>query len=360
MSDIDHIKITKANKLTEVRLLEVGNRLKLSDQKVVLAVVGQLSPNDEDFKDYHVKVSELVSLTGIAKENLYREIEAICNRLISSVITIKEENNLEGFVKVTWFSHAEYIPSQGIIGFSFSPRLKPYLLQLKSHFTTYSLKQVVHLKSTYSIRLYELLRQFLPLKGVNNGRSVAFREITLVDLRDYLGVEKSRYAKFYEFKRNVLDRCQLELAEHTDLKFEYTQIRAGRKINSINFKISHNAQFEEIDDGETAIPVPDSLMDKVFTKNIRELVPDISDFEIGMLTGAYSTEILYEAMYALYQAKVEGRIKGTALDYYRGILKNTRREDQAANPAASKSTAEKLTDRSWADGLNLDGPDGPE
>ena len=65
MTDIDRIKITKGNQLVEVKLLEVGNRLKLRDQKVILAVIGQISPDDEDFKDYRVTINELMALTGI-------------------------------------------------------------------------------------------------------------------------------------------------------------------------------------------------------------------------------------------------------------------------------------------------------
>lgn len=356
-TDIDKLKVTKAHKLTEVRLLEVGNRLKLRDQKVILAVLGQLSPDDEDFKHYRITINELVSITGIAKENLYRDIDKICLRLMTSAITIKEPDNPKGFLIVTWFSHSRFNPDLGHVEFSISPELKPYLLQVKSHFTTYNLSQVVHLKSTYSIRFYELLRQFLPLKGVNNGRPVAFREIRLTDLREYLGVEKGRYEKFYDFKRYVIDRCQLELAEITDLKFEYEAIRSGRKIGAIKFRITHNAQFETVENelaDEVAVPAPDHLIDPAFAKTIRGLIPDISDFEIQMMTGAYNIAMLFEAMYVMYRAQVEDRIDGEPLKYFHGILRNMHRDDEASKPPPAKTTDEKMNDRSWADGMFSD------
>lgn len=360
MTDIDQIKITKANKLTEVRLLEVGNRLKLRDQKVILAVMGQLSPDDEDFKDYRLTLNELISLTGIHKDDLYRDIHAICNRLMSTVITIKEPENPDGFLMVTWFSHAEYSPSAGYVEVSISPRLKPYLLQLKSHFTTYSLKQVVHLKSTYSIRLYELLRQFLPVKGVNNGRAVAFREITLTDLREYLGVEKGRYARFVDFKRYILERCQMELAEHTDLKFEYTQIRAGRRVNSIKFRIEHNEKFVEVEreeltgDLEVSATENNALQDTL--QYILLYLPDATNEQMFMICSTYSREVIFEGLLDLVKARTSGAIKGSDVNYFMGILKNKRREDQghALIQPKPKTTKEKLSDRSWAEDMDLD------
>ena len=357
MTDIDRIKITKGNQLVEVKLLEVGNRLKLRDQKVILAVIGQISPDDEDFKDYRVTINELIALTGISKENLYRDIGKICIRLMSSVITIKEPDNPKGFLMVTWFAHSRFHPDKGYVEFSVSPELKPYLIQVKSQFTSYNLKQVVHLKSTYAIRLYELLRQFFPVNSVRSGQKVAFREITLIDLREYLGVKKGRYAKFNEFKRNVLDRCQQELAKHTDLKLEYTLIRAGRRVNSIKFRIEHNEKFGDVENDDfiagTVTPSDESVHQDAM-KYILSFIPDATGEQILMICRIYPREVLLEGLLDLMKAQSAGIVKGSHLNYYLGILKNKRKEEREAVQQKPKTTNEKLSDRSWADDMDLD------
>jgi plasmid replication initiation protein len=38
--------------------------------------------------------------------------------------------------------------------------MKPHLLSLQSHFTMYDPKYILGLSSTYSIRIYELLKQY--------------------------------------------------------------------------------------------------------------------------------------------------------------------------------------------------------
>jgi len=53
----------------------------------------------------------------------------------------------------------------GIINFEVNPSLKPYLLNITNNFTSYHLDTIAHLKSTYTIRIYELLKQYENIKG---------------------------------------------------------------------------------------------------------------------------------------------------------------------------------------------------
>ena len=357
-TETDRLKITKANKLVEITLIETNTRLSLRDQKVILAVVGQISPDDKDFSDYRISIAELVKLTGISDENLYRDIRTICSRLMSSVITIKEPDNPDGFLMVTWFSHARYRASEGEVEFSISPELKPYLLQLKEQFTTYHLNQVINLQSTYSIRLYELLRQFLPLKAVQKGRASSFRDLSLNDLRGYLGVASGKYPKFFDFRRYVLEKAQVELEDKTDLSFDFEPVRKGRKISSIRFIIRHNIKLEEVEadelHGDLMIPLDTTKLDEYVSNAICSQLPDMSEEELSLIAELYPRDIILEALFDLMRVMSSGAIRNNPVDYYHGILKNKQKEAQMSEKKSVKSTEEKLTDRSWAEGLDLE------
>lgn len=312
-SDVDRIRITKANKLIEISLLESATRLSLRDQKVILSVIGQISPDDEEFKKYYVSIEQLEKLSGIDRNNLYRDIDAICTRLMTSVISIKEPENEDGFLKVTWFSHARYSPKKSHVEFSVSPELKPYLLKLKNNFTTYHLRQVVNLNSMYAIRLYELLRQFYPLKKARSGVTRAFRELELEELRAYLGVPKGRYQKFAEFRRNVIDKCSIELEEKTDIVFDYESVRKGRKVSSLNFHIRHNEKPEAIEssviEGEhqaAGMAPEETVLDDFLINGIRNLIPEIADFELALIGRTYSKELISESVMDLFNAQISG------------------------------------------------------
>ena len=328
----ENLKVTKANKLIEITLVESATRLSVRDQKIILAVISQISPDDEKFKTYNLSIKELVDMTGISNRNLYCNIHAICNRITSSTITIKEPSNPNGFLMASWFSDAEYKPKEGLVEFSVSPKLRPYLLKLKSHFTTYYLHQVVNLSSTYSIRMYELLRQFLPINSLNKGQSSSFREIAIDDLRGYLGVKEGRYERFAIFRKHVIEKSQDELSGKTDIAFEFEPIRVGRKVRKIKFHIRHNPRFEEIREEELTgdhIPMndqePNPEAENLIRATIQMQMPEINLAEQELILATYPREMIMEALLSLSATE----IRTTRKKAFLGILKGMRSDAKA-------------------------------
>lgn len=109
----------------------------------------------------------------------------------------------------------------------FDPLLKPFLLELSSKFTSYRLANIVKLKSTYAIRIYELLKQYENLKE---------RTISLENLRYYLDA-MDIYPNYANFKQRVLKPTQKELNQKTDISFDFEEIKSGRKVQKIRFII---------------------------------------------------------------------------------------------------------------------------
>jgi len=108
--------------------------------------------------------------------------------------------------------------------------LQEYLIQLKEHFTRYSLSNIVYLNGN-AIRLYEVLKRY-QYKGEC--------EITVEKLKFYLGIE-NKYTKFYEFKRWVLMPSQKEIEKYTDIRFEFRPCKKEKKkILSLKFYIFEN------------------------------------------------------------------------------------------------------------------------
>ena len=84
---------------------------------------------------------------------------------------------------------------------SFDPQLKPYLIQLKSHFTSIELRYVIHLQSVYAMRIYELLKQY---------RKIGERVLPIVELRHMLGILPHKYQYINDFRRYAIDIAQRE------------------------------------------------------------------------------------------------------------------------------------------------------
>ncbi|MBY0018452.1 replication initiation protein [Bacillus cereus] len=205
-------------------LIEANSRLNLVEQKMLLCLASNIEPSDRDFKTYTFPIKQFHDLLGLSGSTKYTELSKITKELISKVIEIRIGEEL---IQVSWLSSAIYNKNKGTIDLRFDPLLKPFLLELSSKFTSYRLANVVKLKSTYAIRIYELLKQYEHIKE---------RTISLENLRYYLDAIDV-YPNYANFKQRVLKPSQKELNQKTDISFEFEEIKLGRKVQKIRFII---------------------------------------------------------------------------------------------------------------------------
>ncbi|WIY59000.1 replication initiation protein [Bacillus arachidis] len=205
-------------------LIEANSRLNLVEQKMLLCLASNIEPNDRDFKTYTFPIKHFHDLLGLSGSTKYSELSKITKDLLSKVIEIRVGEEL---IQVSWLSSAIYNRNKGTIDMRFDPLLKPFLLELSNKFTSYRLANVVKLKSTYAIRIYELLKQYEDLKE---------RTISLENLRYYLDA-MDVYPNYANFKQRVLKPSQKELNQKTDISFEFEEIKLGRKVQKIRFII---------------------------------------------------------------------------------------------------------------------------
>ncbi|MED1790979.1 replication initiation protein [Brevibacillus laterosporus] len=223
MSDVHtNDLVTKSN-----RFIEANYKLGAQEQKVILLLASKIQPSDDDFKPYTFSIKEFAKLINVKGEYLYSDLRKITLNLLSKPFEIFINDTL---IQTNWLMEASY--RDGTVSLKFNSFLKPYLLQLKREFTSYRLSNIVTLKSAYSIRLYELLKQY---------ETIGTRSFDLATIRKVLGVEDI-YPVYANFKNRVIIPAQKELAKKTDISFEFTEEKAGRKVNKLVFKIFPNHQ----------------------------------------------------------------------------------------------------------------------
>lgn len=219
--------VTQANELVSARYT-----LPLAEQRLVLTMIARIQPDDEDFKPYRISVGEMADFLGVDKNSAYRECRKITKSLLTRVLEIHDPGRL---LQVNWVSSAEYIDGSGMVNLSFDPLLKPYLLQLKGNFTSCKLQMLLSFKSQYTIRMYTMLKQFELLKE---------REMELKDLREVLGLHKDLHSEYRDLKRNILLTVQKELDSKADVTFELDEIKYGRRVGAIRFRIISKKRIE--------------------------------------------------------------------------------------------------------------------
>lgn len=242
-------------------LIEASYKLTLREKRLILILTSKVEKNDEDFKKYDFSVSELAALFEIKDDSYYTQVQKITKELMSKVLIIKED---KGLLFINWLSSAKY--EVGNVSLEFSPRLKPYLLSLKKQFTSYTLKNIVQFKSVYSIRIYELLKQY-----VNTEQKE--RTIEVEDLRNKLGITeynqqgkiiKKKLKNYADLKRKVILQAQKELINKADIAFFFEEIKKGRKVVAIKFLIYLTDKKEK-----TLLPLsfPETLINNQYDHN---------------------------------------------------------------------------------------------
>ena len=251
-------RIVKANAIIEAKY-----QLSVREQKLFLYMVSLLRKDDEKFKEYKISLKDLQNVINPKETKwgaIYNDFREILISLKSKVLILQEDDKE---IILNWVNDVTAIVGTGEIQFSFSENLKPYLLQLKEKFTEYRYYNIIQIKSSYSIRIYELLKQYEKIRR---------RKFKVDELREILGIGEGKYSNYADFKRKVILTAEKELFKKTDIYFTFKEKKKGRKVDELEFMIYKNVTTNENIDIE---------QDKPGTYDLFHNQPDPSDLNVG-------------------------------------------------------------------------------
>lgn len=222
--------VTKSNYF----IMNCSYDLSLEEQKLILTLASMVQPEDEQFKPYNFRIADFIELLGIETQTKYTTIPKITKELMKKVFEIEEDDEI---IQTAWLSSVTYKKGSGTVQLEFSPKLKPYMLQLKEKFTQYQIANILSMKSKYSPRIYEILK-------CNEFKKQGYIEIEIEELRKLLKADNI-YPLYADFKRKIILKTQKELKKISDISFEFEEIKTGRKVTSIKFYIKPNKQNKQ-------------------------------------------------------------------------------------------------------------------
>lgn len=209
------------------KLIEAPCTLSLQAQKVVLIFIAMINAHEKKLKPfYQVSMKTMCYYMGLNKSGSYRKQIERAVRKVG-----KEDIYLHDNLIVKWFSSFEFLDN-GQIEVEFSQKLQWYLTDLKSkgNFTPYKLQNILPVKLKYSIKIYELLKQYKKFKE---------RTFTLEDLRYKLGIPADKYTNWKDFRKRIINPVQIELYDTTNIGFKYFPLTygKGKNITGVRFTI---------------------------------------------------------------------------------------------------------------------------
>ena len=273
------VTLWQSNVLTSARY-----ELTKLEKNILYLTMREMKPTDPLGQLYYVSTIELRERTG--EEIRYDRLRITTKKLLGRVLEADLPNG--DLLQTHFFSSVQYIKGTGTLEIGVDPKIRPFYGYLKAHFTTFQLDLAITLNSIYAKRLYEIFSMY------KNLPDKVFR-VSLDKLKLQLGLTdkdagKDKYPLYANFKHNVLKPAE-EINTATDLAFTYREIKRGRKVVELEFKVIYTTKDTEIDYNEQETALFGRL---------------INDFSLrkDQATAALRTLTPTEIMMRLYQIKL--------------------------------------------------------
>ena len=243
-----------SNKLPVVKrnpLVEAKFKTTALEYKILMVAASKISSSDDVLKDISFTVDEFCSLLDVEVEGggMYDYMKRACERLVGKPVSVKNsamkehvtdhEMGDEGYTIFPWLHHIKY--DRSTVKIRFHEYMKPLLLYVvgNEEYTKFVLENITKCDSIYSMRVYELLKQY---------QKIGERVMQLQELREILGIKKKEYEKYSHFKARVIQQAHKEINEKTDIRMEFEEIKQGRKVVAIKFYVKPKNKYAQDDD----------------------------------------------------------------------------------------------------------------
>lgn len=219
-------------------LIEASYRMTLQEQRFILSCIGKLDPKKPVPKTMMLTAQELVAnFPDIGKGNGERVLREAVDKLWERSVIVSDPEQTEEF---RWIDkRIRYHKGEARVMIRFSEDIAKYLAHMSEQFTKVALKNVSGLRSSYSIRIYELCQQFIRTK---------VRNISLDDFRELLQLD-DLYSDFRDLNKRVIAPSIKELNAKSNLDIKVERVKTGRRITGLRFTFREKDQMQ-LDLGE--------------------------------------------------------------------------------------------------------------
>ncbi|MHB1664334.1 MAG: replication initiation protein [bacterium] len=220
--ELELFKLLKNNKIIKKDNDLIFTRCDLSavQIKILSVVLGQIYKDDIEFKPFIIPAKEFLKIIGLGVEN-YSRLNTVLKDFFNK--PIESFKNVKNWKIDGWFADANC--SKGQVEINLNPELALYLLNLKQKFTTYSLDNILILKSKYDMKLYEV---FVSVLG---GNKSFIYTVEIDQFKKLLNIENM---PFYKIKQSILSKINLK---QIDIAMEYKSIKKANKTVKLSFYI---------------------------------------------------------------------------------------------------------------------------
>ena len=230
-----NLKITKAN-----CLINACYRFSLNELRIVLYGLSAIDPTSDEFPLEYTfsksKIAEFYQIPSTARPQFYKDIEKALVKQFWNQDIVYWDDEVQDFITNRWLIQIRHGGKSGNLSYVYNPLIKHHLQQLSRRFTSYFLSDVAKMKSSYSIRLYEICIMYLNASSADKTQFI----MGVDELKEKLDLT-GRYSRFNNFKQYVLTVAEIEINKFSNIRLKILPIASrswGRKIEKVQFSVS--------------------------------------------------------------------------------------------------------------------------
>jgi len=266
--------IEKQKKMMVYKAKEINEavcRLSNDAYKFILLYISMIRPDDDPTQEKLIYLKDYCLITDENQYTIKDKIHGIIKEIAKNPLSFRRANG--DFLVANWFPDAEWIEEEKKLVLSTSKKLWPFLFDLKKKldavyndkpqsiemqnnlsgvYLAYPYGRIANVKGNYTIKFYEILKP---------AQKVGELKIDLATLRVAVGAFKGDleykedgtgalkrepkyiYSAYANFKQSVLKPAQKEMAEKMDITFTFEDLKRGKKVVSLKFKIKKNENY---------------------------------------------------------------------------------------------------------------------
>ena len=226
--------IAKANTLIQQSRFS----LTVQQQRIIMTLLSQISPIDDDFKRYEFDIIDFCRAVGIDDDNgkNYKNLKDAIKALADKSIWITKEGGKETLLRWIEKADIDHGIGSGKISIRLDADMKPFLLHLQKNFTRYAVIWTLRFKSKYSFRLYEIAQSIHYHKEKPYSREYQLDE--LCRMMGASDTKKQSYQSYQNFKAKALEPAVKEINLYSDKNVKWEPIKTGKKVTGIRLTVS--------------------------------------------------------------------------------------------------------------------------
>jgi plasmid replication initiation protein len=250
-STIDNLTVVHSNDL-----IEASYGQSIDELRLINLALTKINSQKENPGVINVSPEEFSKMFSLKDKNIWRNMKNAVDRIMSKPVKIYrlDDKGKETVTNITWLVESEYYSNQEDgtkISIEFSPKITPYLFEIKDRFTSLNFEYACRLTTPFSYRLYSWLMEFKNLNKNKEGGTIK------VELENSWMMERANikgdYERWSNFKSRVIEPAVAQINAKTDISVIWRGVKSGRGIKSICF----NYAFE---DGAVKMPVRPRLL----------------------------------------------------------------------------------------------------